>query len=85
MEGNFLPLELGGVDVILKMQWLHSLGVTKVYWRKLTMTFYRGGQKVILKGDPSLTKARVSLKSMMESWSSFDLGFLVECRALEGA
>lgn len=48
------------------------------------MTFYRADQKVILKGDPSLTKARVSLKSMMKSWFSSNQGFLVKCRALEG-
>lgn len=37
-----------------------------------------------MKGDPSLTKARVTLKSLMKSWSSSDQGFLVECRVMEG-
>ncbi|KAA0047682.1 ty3-gypsy retroelement transposase [Cucumis melo var. makuwa] len=42
------------------------------------------GKQVCIKGDPSLTKARVSLKSMMiKSWGEQDEGFLIECRALE--
>ncbi|KAA0066460.1 uncharacterized protein E6C27_scaffold21G005610 [Cucumis melo var. makuwa] len=40
---DFLPLELGGVDVILGMQWLHSLGVTIVDWKNLTFTFTNSG------------------------------------------
>ena len=81
---NFLPLELGGVDVILGMQWLHTLGLIEVDWRKLTLTFIQNEQKVVIKGDPSLTKARVSLKHMMKTWTKSDQGFLIECRALEG-
>ncbi|KAA0031985.1 ty3-gypsy retrotransposon protein [Cucumis melo var. makuwa] len=65
---NFLPLELGGVDVILGMQWLHTLGVTEVDWRKLTLTFIQNEKKVVIRGDPSLTKTRVSLKHMMKTW-----------------
>lgn len=38
----------------------------------------------MIKEDPRLTKARVSLKNMMKLWDDFDQGFLVECRALEG-
>lgn len=87
MVYSFLPLELEGVDAILGMQWLHLLGVIKMDScslkmdrRNMTMMFHIRGHTVILRGDPSLTKARVSLKSMMKSWSSFDLGFLMECR-----
>ena len=60
------------MDVILGMQWLHTLGVTEVDWRKLTLTFIQNGKKVVLRGDPSLTKARVSLKHMMKTWKELD-------------
>ncbi|KAA0036991.1 ty3-gypsy retrotransposon protein [Cucumis melo var. makuwa] len=33
----------GGVDAILGMQWLYSLGVTETDWRNLTMTFFHEG------------------------------------------
>ncbi|KAA0041482.1 Beta-galactosidase [Cucumis melo var. makuwa] len=41
------------------------------------------GWKVVIKGDPSLTKTRVSLKNLMKSWGADDQGFLVECRTIE--
>lgn len=67
------------MDVILGMQWLHSLGVTEVDWRNLAMTFQYEGRKVMIKGDPSLTKTRVSWKTMMKTWGVEDQGYLVEC------
>ncbi|TYK02488.1 ty3-gypsy retrotransposon protein [Cucumis melo var. makuwa] len=42
---SILPLELGGVDVILGMQWLHMLGVTEMDRRNLTMTLYNENRK----------------------------------------
>ncbi|KAA0062661.1 Transposon Ty3-I Gag-Pol polyprotein [Cucumis melo var. makuwa] len=80
---DFLPLELGGVDAILGMQWLHALGVTIVDWKNLTFSFTCNGKSVCIKGDPSLTKTRISLKSMLKTWDDQDEGYLIECRAIE--
>ncbi|KAL0533232.1 hypothetical protein IC582_030448 [Cucumis melo] len=80
---DFLPLELGGVDVILGMQWLYSLGVTTVDWKNLSLSFLAEGKEVNIKGDPSLTKARISLKNMIKNWEEKDSGFLIECRSLQ--
>ncbi|KAA0039461.1 Ty3/gypsy retrotransposon protein [Cucumis melo var. makuwa] len=80
---DFLPLELGGVDVILGMQWLYSLGVTTVDWKNLSLSFVAEGKEVNIKGDPSLTRARISLKYMMKNWEEKDSKFLIECRSLQ--
>lgn len=71
LRDSFLPLEFEGVDVILGMQRLHTLGVTKVDLWNLTMTINQGGKTIVLKGDLSLTKLRGSLKSMIKSWTSW--------------
>lgn len=63
---------------------IHSLGVTDIDWLNLTTTFNQGGRSIVLKGDLSLTKARVSLKSPMKSRLASNKGFLIECRAMKG-
>ena len=67
--------------LLLGMQWLYS--PTEVDWKNLLLTFTHKGKKVGIQGDPSLTKASVSLKKMMKTLGEEDQGFLVECRALE--
>ncbi|TYK25904.1 Ty3/gypsy retrotransposon protein [Cucumis melo var. makuwa] len=56
VNDSFLPLELGGVDMIIGMQWLYSLKVTEVDWKNLLLTFCHQGKKITIRGDPSLTK-----------------------------
>lgn len=83
IQDDFLPLDLGGVDVILGMQWLKKMGYMKVDWGALTMTFQAGGNQVTIKGDLTLNKAEISFKMLTQVWQEEDQGYLVELRALE--
>ncbi|XP_042027355.1 uncharacterized protein LOC121774573 [Salvia splendens] len=47
---------LRGVDIILGISWLASLGDVKANWRDLTMEFTLLGCLVHLQGDPTLTR-----------------------------
>ena len=79
---DFLPLELGGIDVILGMKWLQSLGEMRVNWQLLTMEFKEGQRVVVLQGDPGLCKTLVSLKTMAKAIREMGEGFLVELNKL---
>lgn len=60
------------MDVVLGMQWLDTTGTMKVHWPSLTMVFWVGEKKVILKGDPSLIRAKCSLKTIEKTWELED-------------
>ena len=75
---DFLPLHLGSTDVILGLKWLATFGETRDDWRKLTLSFELGGKTVILQGDPNLTKARVSLKTMVKELQQEKMRLMVE-------
>ncbi|KAA0032325.1 Ty3/gypsy retrotransposon protein [Cucumis melo var. makuwa] len=79
---DFLPLELGNLDMVLGMQWLQKQGAMTEDWKALTMTFVVGDTKVILKGDHSLTRMEISLKVLVKTWKPDDQGFLINFRAM---
>ncbi|KZV21493.1 peroxidase 64, partial [Dorcoceras hygrometricum] len=56
--------ELGGVELILEVEWLRTLGEVLVDWNKMEMRFSEKGQLVELKGDPTLQRSMLSLKSI---------------------
>lgn len=82
---DFLPLELGSTDVILGMQWLSPLGNMEVNWKLLTMKFRMGESVKTLKGDPGLSKAGVSLKTMVKTLQQEGQGLWVELRSMSAA
>ncbi|KZV19807.1 peroxidase 64 [Dorcoceras hygrometricum] len=56
--------ELGGVDIILGVEWLRTLGEIRLDWNKMRMRFKVEGRRVELKGDPTLQRSMLSLKSI---------------------
>ena len=48
---DFHIFPLGGVDVILGVSWLKTLGNVNLNWDTLSMEFNYGGQNVIVKGE----------------------------------
>lgn len=53
MTWEFFIFDLGGVDIILGVAWLMTLGKVKVNWRNLQMNFVHQGRPVTIQGDPS--------------------------------
>lgn len=80
---DFLPLQLGNSNVILGVQWLEKLGSVVTNWKTQIMKYEEGGSTVILKGDPSLTRSRISLKAMIRVMRKEGGGILVECNQME--
>ena len=71
------------MDVVLGMQWLDTTSTMKVHWPSLTMVFWNGENKVVLKGDPSLIRAECSLKTIEKTWETEDQGFLIDWQNYE--
>lgn len=81
--GRFLPFQLGNSDVILGVQWLEKLGTVITNWKLETMKFQVNGKTVTLKGDPSLTRSKISLKAMIKTIRKEGGGILVELNRVE--
>ncbi|RVW45033.1 Retrovirus-related Pol polyprotein from transposon 297 [Vitis vinifera] len=75
---DFLPLNLGGSDLILGMQWLETLRIIKFNCKTLTMRFKVGESTVTLQGYPALCKTQVTLKALMRAVKGKEQGVLVE-------
>ncbi|XP_017428812.2 uncharacterized protein LOC108336878 [Vigna angularis] len=66
VKDKFYLFELSGVDVILGITWLASLGEIKVDWGQLIMKVAHGGEEVEIKGDPALTRRVVTPEALIK-------------------
>jgi hypothetical protein len=70
--------ELGGIDVVLGMEWLKTLGDTITNWRHQTMSFWKDKVWVTLQGVGGCRKSAVSLQSFLNKPKSNIQGLLWE-------
>lgn len=80
---TFYPFPLRGIDAVLGVEWLKTLGDVKVNWRHMTMAIGKKSSRVCLKGDPMLSRSQVSLQSIMRSVRKKGQGFLIECNSIK--
>lgn len=80
ITSDFLPLDLNNVDIILGIQWLETLGETRVNWKLQTMKIPVEGEVVVLQGEPGLCSSEISYQALRKTLEQQEYGMVVECR-----
>jgi hypothetical protein len=72
VEVDAWVLELGGLDVVLGVAWLSTLGKVVMDWRALSMQFVQGSQLVKLQGQGSNLESYLNsfLEDKQSKWST---------------
>lgn len=83
VQQDFFIFDLGGVDMVLGMEWLSSLGEIRANFRELTLKVPIVGGYHVLKGEPGLARAVVSFKSIIKAINEEGRGFLLEYQNLQ--
>lgn len=81
---DYLPIELGNLDIILGLKWLEKLGTMSANWKLQRISFKMGKETVVLQGDASLGRSGITLKAMMRTLRKEGQGYLVELNYLGG-
>ncbi|KAK4280771.1 hypothetical protein QN277_012349 [Acacia crassicarpa] len=83
IQQDLYPFDLGNMDVVLGVEWLGSLGKTRMNWRQLYMKIRVHGQWKKLVGDPTLSHSHASFKSIKKTIREVGNGYLLEIGVLE--
>ncbi|KAL5575703.1 hypothetical protein UlMin_017402 [Ulmus minor] len=72
---DFLPFDLGCIDVVLGVSWLQKLGNVQANWKLFMMKFQVGDYWMNWQGHPSLSCYPISLKAMHRTIEGEGQGF----------
>ncbi|KAF1860282.1 hypothetical protein Lal_00037620 [Lupinus albus] len=63
---DFYLFGLGGMDLVLKLKWLASLGEVKADFGKTKLTLKKGNSVITIVGDPALNMIKLSYGAFMQ-------------------
>ena len=69
--------------MVLGMEWLAGLGEIEANFEKITLIVPMQNKKVILRVEPELIKATISMKMIKGTKLKSDQGFMVELKRVE--
>lgn len=75
---------LRNVDLILGVSWLATLGDVTANWATLSMTFVRGGRRISICGEPSLTRRECRREDLSTLDGEDRIWMLLAVAAVEG-
>lgn len=81
-KADFLAIDLGKLDVVLRLSWLCSIGFMEVHWPSKSIAFRMENRMVVTKRDSLLTTKECSLKQLTRMRDEEDQGFWVEFQNL---
>lgn len=83
IKQDFYLFTLQGVDLVLGLDWLSSLGEVKTNFGKLELTLSRDGKLITLVCDPSLTKTELSYGAFVQILKEEGKGLLIQYDSAE--
>ncbi|KAI5408098.1 hypothetical protein KIW84_054076 [Lathyrus oleraceus] len=66
LRSNLQLFELGGIDVVLGVEWLKTLGDTIINWKQHTMSFWEQGKWITLGNKEGCKMPLIALQSILE-------------------
>ncbi|PNY13745.1 hypothetical protein L195_g010411 [Trifolium pratense] len=66
-QQNIFLMELGGIEMVLGIDWLASLGDIEASFKKLILKWENEGNSFSIQGDPALCTMQTSWKVMMKT------------------
>lgn len=76
-------LDLKGSDVVLRVQWLETLGPILTDWSRLTMEFTYNGNNILLQGNASLHARAISPAALHKLITTEGIGSSFMCLTTE--